>query len=302
MPLTNLWRAGRSCRCTPRGKAQPAGALVAPYTPATGVEPARLFNFAREGFVQNAIVYRSVRMISEAAASIPLMLFEGDQEHDVHPFLELLAQPCPGSTGTDLLESFYGHLLVAGNAYIEAVGLEGSLRELHVLRPDRMKVIPGDDGWPEGYEYTVGGNSVRFTGEVAQGVRPILHMRLFHPLNDHYGLSPIEAAATAIDIHNAASRWNKALLDNAARPSGALVYAAGDPSDGGAIRPAEERTRSELPGRAQRRPADAARRRARLEGDEPVARGHGLHRGQERGGARNRPGAGRAADAARHPR
>ena len=35
----------------------------------------------------------------------------------------------------------------------------------------------------------------------------------------------MEAAASAIDIHNAASGWNKALLDNAARPSGALVYA-----------------------------------------------------------------------------
>ena len=57
-------------------------------------------------------------------------------------------------------------------------------------------------------------------------MRPILHTRLFHPANDHYGMSPIEAAATAIDIHNTASRWNKALLDNSARPSGALVYAA----------------------------------------------------------------------------
>jgi HK97 family phage portal protein len=41
-------------------------------------------------------------------------------------------------------------------------------------------------------------------------------------------MSPIEAAATAIDLHNAASGWNKALLDNAARPSGALVYTGGD--------------------------------------------------------------------------
>lgn len=34
----------------------------------------------------------------------------------------------------------------------------------------------------------------------------------------------------ALDIHNAAGAWNKALLDNSARPSGALVYA---PKDGG---------------------------------------------------------------------
>jgi len=55
----------------------------------------------------------------------------------------------------------------------------------------------------------------------------VLHLKLFHPANDHYGLSPLEAAATAIDAHNTASRWNKALLDNAARPSGALIYQTG---------------------------------------------------------------------------
>ena len=64
-------------------------------------------------------------------------------------------------------------------------------------------------------------------------------------------MSPIEAAATAIDIHNTAARWNKALLDNSARPSGALVYAGGDGQhDGRAVRAPEERARAGLPGRA----------------------------------------------------
>ena len=145
-----------------------------------------------------------------------------------HPLLDLIARPNPICSAPDLLESWYGFLLVSGNAYLEAVALGGTLRELHALRPDRMKVIPGPDGWPEAFEYTAGGRAVRFAGEVVPGVRPILHVKLFHPTNDHYGLSPIEAAATAIDIHNTASRWNKALLDNSARPSGALVYTSRD--------------------------------------------------------------------------
>src|SRR5206468_5905281 len=37
-----------------------------------------------------------------------------------------------------------------------------------------------------------------------------------------------EAASVAVDTHNAAAKWNKALLDNAARPSGALVYTGSD--------------------------------------------------------------------------
>jgi len=183
-------------------------------------------SFAREGYAQNAIVHRCVRMIAEAAASVPLLLYEGDAEVADNPLIDVMRRPCPGMTGTDLLESWYGYLLVAGNAYMEAVALDGDIRELHALRPDRMKVVPGPDGWPEAWEYEVAGRSVRFTGEVADGIRPILHLKLFNPGNDHYGLSPIEAAAVAIDIHNEASRWNKALLDNSARPSGALVYAA----------------------------------------------------------------------------
>ncbi len=178
--------------------------------------------------MQNAIVYRAVRMIGEAAASVPLLLYEGADEISEHPLLDLLARPNPVCSAPDLLEAWYGFLLVSGNAYLEAVAVGGRLRELHALRPDRIKVVPGPDGWPEAFDYSAGGRSVRFAGEVVPGVRPILHVKLFHPANDHYGMSPIEAAATAIDIHNTASKWNKALLDNSARPSGALVYTARD--------------------------------------------------------------------------
>ncbi len=55
-----------------------------------------------------------------------------------------------------------------------------------------------------------------------------MQLKLFHPTDDHYGLSPLEAAAFAIDVHNASGAWNMALLNNAARPSGALVYGVRD--------------------------------------------------------------------------
>ena len=96
------------------------------------------------------------------------------------------------------------------------------IRELVCLRPDRTRIIPGARGWPEAYEYSVNGQSTRLAAET------VLHIKLFNPLDDHYGLSPLEAAARSIDTHNAASAWNKAMLDNAARPSGALVFAASD--------------------------------------------------------------------------
>jgi HK97 family phage portal protein len=89
-----------------------------------------------------------------------------------------------------------------------------------------MRLVPGSNGWPEAYEYTVAGRTVRF--DQTSAVPPILHLSLLHPLDDHYGLAPLEAAAVAVDTHNAAARWNKALLDNAARPSGALVFSGAD--------------------------------------------------------------------------
>jgi HK97 family phage portal protein len=179
---------------------------------------------AREGYLANAVVHRAVRLVAENAASCAFLLYEGAREPDDHALSRLLARPNARQDGASFLEAVYAHMLLAGNAYVEAVMLDGEVRELHALRPDRMRVVPGADGWPEAYEYAVAGRSVRFD-QLAMPLPPILHLTFFHPLDDHYGLAPIEAAAVAVDTHNAAAKWNKALLDNAARPSGALVYA-----------------------------------------------------------------------------
>ncbi len=177
---------------------------------------------AAEGFAANAIGYRCVRMIAEAAGSLPWLLYEGEREISRHPLLELLGKPNPGQPGREFSEQLYGFLLVAGNAYVEKVEIDGTPRELHALRPDRVKTVASLNGWAEAYEYSVNGQSVRLPREA------VMQLKLFNPLNDHYGMSPLEAAQRAIDTHNAASAWNKAMLDNSARPSGALVYAGGE--------------------------------------------------------------------------
>jgi HK97 family phage portal protein len=211
-------------RAAPEAKASRTGALVAFATLGRPVWTPRDYGaLAREGFARNPVVYRSVRMVAEAAASVPWLAYDGARELDRHALLDLLARPNGAEAGAALMEAAYGHLMVAGNAYLEAVVVDGAVRELHALRPDRMKVIPGADGWADGYEYSVNGRAVRFRADEPP-VSPILHLKLFHPLNDHYGLAPIEAAAASLDVHNAAGAWTKALLDNSACPSGALVY------------------------------------------------------------------------------
>ena len=153
---------------------------------------------AREGYLANAIVHRAVRLIAENAASCGFLLYEGAQEREAHPLLQLLTRPNARQDGASFFEALYAHMLLAGNAYVEAVALGDEVRELYTLRPDRMKVVPGHDGWAEAYEYSVAGRSVRFD-QLASSVPPILHLTFFHPLDDHYGLAPIEAAAVAVD-------------------------------------------------------------------------------------------------------
>src|SRR6195256_7035262 len=117
---------------------------------------------AREGYLANAIVHRSVRLIAENAAACQFLVFENTAERDAHPLAQLLTRPNPRADGGVFFEMLYAHLLLAGNAYVEAVALGDSLRELYALRPDRIKVVPGADGWAEAYEYCVGGRGVRF--------------------------------------------------------------------------------------------------------------------------------------------
>ncbi len=184
---------------------------------------------AKEGYAGNPVVHRCVRLIAEASASLPLVVHtaEGARAGPDHPLQRLLDRPNPEESGPDLLERFFGALQCSGNGYLEAAGdTDAPPSELYALRPDRVRVVPGPDGWPQGWIYTVDGREALLP-RAADGSAPVLHLKLYNPLDDVYGLSPLEAAAKAVDVHNASSAWNKALLDNSARPSGALVYGSG---------------------------------------------------------------------------
>lgn len=198
---------------------------------------------AREGFMRNPVAHRAVRMISEAATSMPWLLYDGSDDLDAHPLLDLLARPNPGQAGAAFMEALYGYLLISGNAYLQLIDSGPEARELHLLRPDRVSVVADASGWPVALDHSEGERRQRIAlGEAGSG--GALHLKLFHPLDQHYGFPPLEAALMALDIHNAAGRWNKALLDNSARPSGALVYA---PKEGGNLTDEQyERLKAEL--------------------------------------------------------
>jgi len=172
----------------------------------------------RDGYLRNAVAYRCVRMVAEAAASVPLV---SSQEG----VSTLLNRPMPDEAGFGLLETLYSHLQISGNAYVEAVRLEEdeAPKGLQVLRPERMKPLTDARGWISGWVYTVDRRERRIMRD-GEGWSPVLHLKCFHPANDVSGLPPLAAARQALDLHNASADWAKALIDNSAKPSGALVY------------------------------------------------------------------------------
>ncbi|WP_374942553.1 phage portal protein [Sphingomonas sp.] len=173
----------------------------------------------REGYCRNPVVQRAVRLVVEGLGSAPLVAS--------HPRLIALATARSG--GQMLIEVAAAQLLLHGNAYVQVLrDAEGGVAELYALRPERVSVELDAGGWPAAYRYKVGERVTRLAGDAA---RPeVVHLRSFNPVDDHYGLGCLAAAAGAVAIHTASGEWNKALLDNAARPSGALVYDAGDGS------------------------------------------------------------------------
>ncbi len=180
-------------------------------------------SLAQNGFEQNVVAYRCIRMISEAGAFVPLRCFENGEEVTSHPVLNLLENPNKEQSLPDFLEKIYAYLQVSGNAFIERVVEDGRAVALFALRPDRVSVRVDDNGWPTAYDYQLDGRTISYVLP-SDGASPIFHHRLFHPANDHYGISPLAVAGKSIDIHNGASAWNKGLFDNMARPSGALLY------------------------------------------------------------------------------
>ena len=196
--------------------------------------------FSQEAYIRNVVAHRAINMVSVSAASVPLKLVGvgvrgGRKEVKSHPLLALLRQPNPTQALSEFFQALYYYRLIGGNAFVQAVGpKDAPPRELHLLRPDRMAVIAGKASMPAGYRYTVGEQSVDFPVDRITGRSRVLHLKNFHPLSDWYGLSSVEAAAYSIDQHNQSGAWNQALLQNGARPSGALVVRA-DAGNGGVL-------------------------------------------------------------------
>jgi len=183
-------------------------------------------DLAKEGYMKNAIVYRCVNEISKGAGAVNYMVKSGDVVLENHPLIDLLNRPNPLQSYSEFFNSLFGFLLLSGNAYILRVGSEvGGPQELHLLRPDRINIKGGNKAIPQRYEYIINGR-VHEIYDIDQdtGISDIKHIKLWNPLDDYYGCSPLQAAAVEVDQHNLSSKHNINLLNNGARPSGAVIF------------------------------------------------------------------------------
>src|SRR5206468_920454 len=171
-----------------------------------------------EVYRRNPVGQRAVRLVAGLLGALTIDANEGGADA-----VKLV-------TADGLLESITANLLLHGNAYVQMIVDPHDLPfELNILRPERMSVVCDEKGWPVGYLYSAGGQQARFDRVDALGRQQMAHIKALSPRDDHYGMGCLEAAIGGATVHNRAAKWNKALLDNGARPSGALSY---EPADG----------------------------------------------------------------------
>ena len=188
-------------------------------------------SYAKEGYQQNAVVFKCVNEISNAAASINFKVYQGDVELEQHPLLTLLNKPNPIQAGNEYFQSLYAYILLSGNSYAISSTAGGVPTELHLLRPDRVQIIPSNTAIPKGYNYMLNGKVVKtYDADPFTGQSEVKHFKTWNPLDDYLGMSPLMAASIDVDQHNLIAKHNIALLVNGARPSGAVIFKPTDTS------------------------------------------------------------------------
>ncbi|ETZ06877.1 hypothetical protein P618_200948 [Holospora obtusa F1] len=177
------------------------------------------------GYQNNPIVYRCITLISRSIASVKLHLNSKSSEKKIlhHPILSLLNNPNPFQSYETFTEMVVSHLLLSGNAFIEYVGNPQGYGELYVLRPDRVRIMYNEQGFPEHYEYRIGNTTHTVPIDRLTGRSSMVHISLFHPFESHWGQSPLTAAMSLVQFRNQALEHNLSILRRGGTPSGILT-------------------------------------------------------------------------------
>lgn len=182
--------------------------------------------------MQTTAVYACVRILAEAVASLPLHVYEYQDDggkklvHD-HPLYYLLHdEPNPEMTSFVFRETLMSHLLIWGNAYAQIIrDGAGRVLGLYPLLPDKMDVQRDDRG---NIYYVYSRNSdenpmFKEYGDIRLKAKDVLHIPGLG-FDGLIGYSPIAMAKNAVGMTLACEEYGASFFANGANPGGVLEH------------------------------------------------------------------------------
>jgi HK97 family phage portal protein len=171
--------------------------------------------------------FTAISAIAQEIGSIDLHLFSSKYVKGVpiatevyeHEALSLLHYINPLTTFYDITEATQIYLELTGESFWVVLKQGTTPREIWLLRPDWVSIVPSKDKIIDHYVYHPGGSQLE---KVDIPRDNIIHFKYFNPLNPYRGKGSVQAAALPLDIHTFAQEWNRNFFFNSAIPG--LVF------------------------------------------------------------------------------
>lgn len=175
-----------------------------------------------EPYRQYPWVYISVRQIALSISQVPFQIFKGkDTLIESGPLYTLFNRPNPLMSRFQLWEAIITLLYLDGNAFEVFWSSTGSRTpdQIWVFGKDKVKPLKDKaSGQVVGYQIKGSGDKV-----TNLDAREVIHYKFYNPYDISTGLSPVTVARVTAESDFAAMKYNKAILDNDAEPSGVLA-------------------------------------------------------------------------------
>jgi HK97 family phage portal protein len=178
-----------------------------------------------EGYKVSGWVYRAVSLIARNASSVPWVVYNPENEIEWdHPLTKLFAKPNPQISRQKFMELLIAWMELAGNGYAKQVFSGGRTVELWPISPDRIAPIPSKDPglFISGYQIE-DANGHRHQSE-DYTPENVIHFLFMNPSNPLEGISPLQAAARAVDLDNAQQDWNVSAMQNRGVVDGVFTF------------------------------------------------------------------------------
>lgn len=182
-----------------------------------------------EQYGKSLYVTTCISKIAEKVASTELQLFKvlnsrGDTKQvEASPILDLLYRPNPFQTKTEFWETTIINLKCTGDAYwLKIRNKSGKVVELWNMRPDFVTLTSHPEDFIKEYKFQkLDGTTVILAKQ------DVIHFKYPNPLDQYFGLSPIQSVSRRVQTEEFASRYQRDFFINSARPDALIKNKSG---------------------------------------------------------------------------